>query len=138
MFLYDKTFISIKFQLTCFPPQPEAQLEPSRTSTMERSRKLHRRCSTGFELRLCSTSSLPDLTQQKLYNNNIKCEIMFKVNNKDNRTTPLASFLVSLLLASNIFQTLLQCFYCLLLTCNCRLWLEFRVMLFMRVKNVWT
>ena len=45
---------------------------------------------------------------------------MFKVNNKDTRTTPLAP-LVSLLLTLNIFYTMFLCFYCYLWTCNCRL-----------------
>ena len=39
MFNMVETFILIKFQLICFPPQPEAYLDPSRTSRTEPFRK---------------------------------------------------------------------------------------------------
>ena len=44
---------------------------------------------------------------------------MFNAKNKDTQTTSLTSFM-SLLTASNIFLTFLQCFYCSLRTSKCQ------------------
>ena len=65
---------------------------------------------------ICSHPSrhlLAQSQQQKHWN---KVGNMFKVNNKDTRTTPVTSsvVLVSLLLTLNIFYTYMLCFYCYL------------------------
>ena len=128
MFLFDKNIHLDKVSIDMFSSSTSSVLEPSRTSTMELFCDYKEALSQMFDVVLITpllNFFAPDLTQQKLYNNNIKCKVMFKVSSK---------FLVSLLLALSIFHTMLQCFYCLLLTWNCRLWLEFRVMFFMTVK----
>ena len=44
---------------------------------------------------------------------------MYKVNNKDTRTTSFDAFLVSFMLTLNKFYTLFYCFYCWLWACKC-------------------